>query len=1111
MNFLEILQRIESIDRLRRVGSEKRHKELGFLLEQINQEHGEEGVAYCKQALLGYGLTDLQESTPDYAPITYNPPERYQQFFNKDLYQTILPLCQLAYLYEKNGRAEIHAFKLSTIFKDKKKIYNYLSSFKEPSRFKYIVHDACLFELPPAESLLRWKEKANQSKQGNEAIMINPRFRKLLPHADALDRMMDSGFKNTLSIEKINAKKEEIKKTNSEYKALASHPAPRTPEQEADRRSKLSKLASLRLQLQLDLAELCSGIPLKDADITILQAFYEKYKLESNPAHKLLIDYGISQKGIDTFYSLERNNDDIAIPLLTLDGKDIGYPGIYLQKLDTMSDQGAAIAACLGIITDCCQFLDGTGSECAIHGITSPDGGFYVVCEGDARQPKLGDPILAQSWTWRSQNGALCCDSIEISGEADKQMINDMYRYFGHQLCTRQDLQEKYKVSRINTGSASGISHEVGSQAFPITPEQPKDYNGYRDSQSQLLLADPDIPYLFFGVSNAALGKIITADTEKFFKTLFDSQGPLTENDRLKKTVYEILSCENNGMLLASLKNSSSNRQEELEKLITANVDYLESLNIGEVNIELLKQGANINAINNSKQRALDLVVIKPELLKAILGLYSDAARLEAVKMTYENHEPLLHRAASNPESLTAILEVYPASERLQALKTVNSFGQTLLHIVASSVDLLKATLELFDESEKLEAVKMISQSGDTVLHEAASDCGSLSVILGLYPKEERIAAVKMANSQGDTVLHNAASYSESLVLILELIPELERLAALKVGNVFGNTVLHFAVVNSKSLEVILESLPEAERLQAVKMTSKSNDTLLHMAASNPKSLRVILEVYPQAERLEALKMKNRSGETVLHLVATRPESLRVILESLPETNRFDAVKVADQFGNNILKWASKNPSCLWVILQSLPVSNLLEAMQMISEIGWISACYGSYSDQLFCEELERILALLPDSDRPKAVKIMFVGGFRDELAKAAYFGPQLLKIMLESLPEPERLKEVKRVGSYRGCFGDNILHEVARSNPEALKIILESLPALHRLEAVKITNRVNRTVLDIAAESPGSSQVILELVPDAYKNAESTLKIKGELKGIVDSGEQYGSPGKKL
>ena len=142
------------------------------------------------------------------------------------------------------------------------------------------------------------------------------------------------------------------------------------------RRKNLAELSRRKTSLRLELAELCMGIKLEYASLTILKAFYECYRQKSsnNKAHQILVTYGLSEKAIANFYQLKRVNNSFAIPDILIDGNDIGYPGYYIKKLDTLSDEGAALGASLGKITGCCQYLGGQGNDCTVHGLTSPNG-----------------------------------------------------------------------------------------------------------------------------------------------------------------------------------------------------------------------------------------------------------------------------------------------------------------------------------------------------------------------------------------------------------------------------------------------------------------------------------------------------------------------------------------------------------------------------------------------------------------------------------------------------------------------------------------------------------------------------------------------------------------
>ncbi|WP_193392716.1 hypothetical protein, partial [Legionella santicrucis] len=226
--------------------------------------------------------------------------------------------------------------------------------------------------------------------------LANPRFRALLPHAEAIESLGKMG-KNATKQEgqkfdaqirdKIQDVKKELATVSRQYKQLKQKPLT-NPEARMAREEQLKVFSQRLFELQTQLVSLCQGrLPLAHADMIVLEAFYAQYQQESSAAQNILIQNGISPQSREQFYALKRDNADKTIPDVIIDGKDIGYPGIYIKKLDTTSDKGAALAACLGKITHCCQYLGGVGSECVIHGITSPNGGFYVLCQGEAQNP----------------------------------------------------------------------------------------------------------------------------------------------------------------------------------------------------------------------------------------------------------------------------------------------------------------------------------------------------------------------------------------------------------------------------------------------------------------------------------------------------------------------------------------------------------------------------------------------------------------------------------------------------------------------------------------------------------------------------------------------------
>jgi len=180
------------------------------------------------------------------------------------------------------------------------------------------------------------------------------------------------------------------------------------------------------------------------------------------------------------------------IPDVTIEGASIGHSGYYLKKLDPTDPR----AAVLGKLTACCQSLGGQGYQCAIHGMTNPNGGFYVLCRGEANHPKLSDEVVAQSWVWRSREDNLVLDSIESQPKMREEssgvkMIADFYAHLGKRLVA------DHNVNRVTFGESTYSSHAphlltgIDSSFEKGNRETPRaDYMGYRDSdRGQVLLA----------------------------------------------------------------------------------------------------------------------------------------------------------------------------------------------------------------------------------------------------------------------------------------------------------------------------------------------------------------------------------------------------------------------------------------------------------------------------------------------------------------------------------------------------------------------------------------------------------------------------------------------
>jgi hypothetical protein len=142
----------------------------------------------------------------------------------------------------------------------------------------------------------------------------------------------------------------------------------------------------------------------------------------------------------------------------------------------------------LGQHTGCCQHPDNVGAPCAWHGQESPDGGFFVVV--DKTKP---DKILAASWTWVSDNGGLCFDSIESKSVAGNEKdLATVYKQAGKELSSNFHTVTVSKASKFGPLSAHmNDCPAAGERALPL----PSNYAGkYSDAKmgNQVVLAHND-------------------------------------------------------------------------------------------------------------------------------------------------------------------------------------------------------------------------------------------------------------------------------------------------------------------------------------------------------------------------------------------------------------------------------------------------------------------------------------------------------------------------------------------------------------------------------------------------------------------------------------------
>lgn len=163
------------------------------------------------------------------------------------------------------------------------------------------------------------------------------------------------------------------------------------------------------------------------------------------------------------------------IPDVAIDGKAFDMEGAKFYRLPANDVRGPF----LGKLVNCCQSIGGHGEECAEHGISSKDSGFYVV--EDAK-----GAIIGETWAWRGTHDEICFDSLEtlgnrVSGNQWKKIL----RAYADELTKKND----HKIASFTVGLDGGTPSDI-AKAFKkcATPAKPKKYKGYTDSDKQIVV-----------------------------------------------------------------------------------------------------------------------------------------------------------------------------------------------------------------------------------------------------------------------------------------------------------------------------------------------------------------------------------------------------------------------------------------------------------------------------------------------------------------------------------------------------------------------------------------------------------------------------------------------
>lgn len=749
MNMIEILKAINSIARsyAKPISGKQANgsleEQIESLRRKVKQICGDKGLDPLNEILNNIASqANLQEtsSSSSYAASSSDYVTNTKKYSEAHLYQQILPLCQLACLVEQNGYPEDYASKLSRLFNSEQDVYKYLDRYisGKGNVLTPLFYNACKFELPRDGScnFPLWKKIAIK-------YMHFPRFRALLPHAGEIEKINDNSAKKVeRKHDEAVGKVTELQKVQREFRRIKAKEMI-TPTQE-EKRHRLQILAELSQRisyLNSELVQLAIGTPLNQAPLAFLDAFYEHYKAERRKiAGEIMTRNGISRPNQDILFSLQRNNDDKAVPAITVKGSEIGYPGFYLTKLDTQTDEGAALAACLGMLTKCCQYLGGAGGMFVNWGIELSNAGFYVLFKGNENEPDITiDQVIAQAFVWRCQNESLCLDSVEESVPLDTAslptlcLIGDMYRYLSMLLCEQKGIK-RVTVGEDWTGD-SGSFAQLNNYVIPPLKGIEACYKS--DEMDQFLVADKKMPYLFYQYAHESpefrvnrselLRNMIDKRTESFIEDIFSVPESLRNNDELKSMIHFLIDISMNktrpsSSFLKTLKEDS------LFNLMTSvaekhyKLDELCQLVVNQIYVSFLNQSARIHARTSEGQKLLRAMLADSRTFEEILKIIPESGWLDALMIAdADGHNPL-HFLIKYPESLVAIFTLMPDEQKIRAISEKNTRGESLLDLLEKDPQLKSAMMSLVVSDESQLREENITCSSESLGH-----CGFFS------------------------------------------------------------------------------------------------------------------------------------------------------------------------------------------------------------------------------------------------------------------------------------------------------------------------------------------------------------------------------------------------
>lgn len=738
---------------------------------------------------------------------------------NFSIYEALLPLTLHAVKKEKpqltktkqEDEAKLNALKLALIFNDYSKAIKYLKNYegRTSKTNTKIVKGACSFSLPKAQGHAKWPITAwqkvikNLTPTSPEDLIL-----RLLPKAGEIEHKNIKLTPNMLPNKLLELSKE-VLFANAEKNSAA-------------------------------------------AAVFFTQAMEERY--------------------FDEYLSLKPQDDNNAIPNIIIDGNNFRriaageenyspYPGYTLRKLSPFDPR----AAVLGKFTSCCQLLGKEGASSAIHGITDPQGGFYVLFKNNGNNKP--ETIVAQCWAWRSKD-QIMFDSVESQVDMRKtpsqlQLISDFYTALA------SILVKDHGISRVLVGY--GVYCQTPKNVGIFVPQEllkPQDKTLYSDSsEKQLAIADAELPllnfYCKFNPENR-LGNLALSGLRQDSKIL----KKIAKSYDLKSTLYQATSVNR----LDLVKELIEINQQLPKEYQFCSVDVLK-----EATITAAKSGA-IDAMKWFIQEKNVDVTIQDDFGKTLLhaGAYSgkteilkwlieEANLANYIYTTNNRGETILHLAvaAGNLDTVKWLVEV-----KKMDINALNADGENILACAVQldndKIDMVKWLVE-----EKHMDVNYVNFNNDTLLHKALQNEKTADIVEYLV---EHGANTNVKNDEENSLLHIAAGEIDKLREVTYLV---ELNLDVNAENESGETPLHCAVTRG-SLEVVQYLVQNGANIHA--KTTDDKDVLYH-AVINGKKLDIIRWLLENGAAAE-INSELDDGSTILyHCVKSKVNVL--ILELL--------------------------------------------------------------------------------------------------------------------------------------------------------------------------------------------------------------------------------------